>query len=134
MRRLWSCAKKKGFQLRDSLARRALVRAQAGEELTDDFAGKSADDVEQQIVQMLGAAAVDEGVPPGDMVPADQRRTLETPEQAVARLQKELAAKDEQHERELAEWGLPQQLDQMLPIFVVAGSCPSTFVGMQAIM
>ena len=83
-------------------ARRALVRAQAGEELTDDFAGMSADDVEQQIVQMLGAAAVDEGVPPGDMVLADQRRTLETPEQAVARLQKELAAKDEQHERELA--------------------------------
>ena len=83
-------------------ARRALVRAQAGEELTDDFAGMSADDVEQQIMQMLGAAAVDEGVPPGDMVPADQRRTLETPEQAVARLQKELAAKDEQHERELA--------------------------------
>ena len=76
-------------------ARRALVRAQAGEELTDDFAGMSADDVEQQIMQMLGAAAVDEGVPPGDMVPADQRRTLETPEQAVARLQKELAAKDQ---------------------------------------
>eukprot|EP01047_Picozoa_sp_COSAG01_P005405 COSAG01_NODE_184_length_22692_cov_155.762758_11_plen_95_part_00 len=74
----------------------------AGEEPTDAFAGKSAEDVEQQIVQMLGAAAVDEGVPPGDMVPADQRRTLETPEQAVARLQKELAAKDEQHERELA--------------------------------
>eukprot|EP01047_Picozoa_sp_COSAG01_P075197 COSAG01_NODE_12810_length_1681_cov_8.460177_2_plen_62_part_00 len=59
----------------------------AGEELTDDFAGKSADDVEQQIVQMLGAAAVGEGVPPRELDRSERQHTFEeTPGQAVIRL------------------------------------------------
>eukprot|EP01047_Picozoa_sp_COSAG01_P005404 COSAG01_NODE_184_length_22692_cov_155.762758_10_plen_134_part_00 len=103
-------------------ARRALVRAQAGEELTDEFAGKSADDVERHIMQMLAVTAVDEGVPPADRaqpapVPSASAAVDEAPldktmEQTIARLktnrrehQQEVArllAKDEQRDREVA--------------------------------
>ena len=38
-------------------ARRALADIQAGKELNDEFAGMSAHDVEQHILQMLAAAA-----------------------------------------------------------------------------
>jgi hypothetical protein len=52
--------------------------------------------VEQQIVQMLGAAAVDVGLLPRELDRSEQQHTFEeTLEQAIIRLQTELAAKDE---------------------------------------
>jgi hypothetical protein len=74
--------------------------ARLGEELTDEFAGKSADDVERQ---MIGATAVDEGVPPADLDQSEQQHAFEeTPGQAGARLQKELAATVARLQKELA--------------------------------